>query len=92
MIQARRRTPDLHDRYTVFFDTNNAHVLGFVRNRTVLVLANFSENPQTLDIHWLSFYWPRPAQAIDLITGTQIDTEQPELTLEPYQCLWLVEG
>jgi len=90
MIAAKKHNPLLRDEHTVFFDNTNPHVLSFVRNRGVLVLANFSEQAQQLRTDWIKFYWPLPEQAVDLITGQAFDLHAL-FTIQPYQYLWLVD-
>jgi glycosidase len=71
-------------------DSGNAHVLGYVRRYDggrVLVLANFAEHEQQiraneLRLRTLSY------QLSDLVTDRAITTDQ-DLTLEPYQFVWL---
>jgi len=91
MIAAKKHNPLLSDEYTVFFDNKNPHVLSFVRNRAVLVMANFSEKPQQIHSDWIKFYWSIPPKTVDLITGETFETSAL-FTLEPYQYLWLVDA
>jgi amylosucrase len=88
LIQTRKKTPALQGSRTLFFDTLNPHVLGFVRNYRLLVLANFSERPQSLTRDVLAAYWDIPAAPVDVLTGAPVELPQ-QLTLEPYQYLWL---
>ena len=69
---------------------DNPHVLGFSRKHegnTIVVLANFSESPQTIKGNTL-----RTAGMgrffEDLITSAAIATSE-DLTLKPYQLMWL---
>lgn len=82
LIQIRKQAPALAGGSAQFFDTRNAHVLGYVRNRQVLILANFSESEQQVRVHWL------PPHAVDLVTGED-HAENKLLTLAPYQFVWL---
>ena len=91
MIAARKRNPALYDENTLFFDSGNRYALSFVRNQRVLVLANFSEQPQALKPAWLKFYWKMPRRVVDLITGAVIPLND-SLVLEPYQYLWLQDA
>jgi amylosucrase len=89
-IFIRKRTPTLRDGTTAFFDTGSRHVFGFTRHRQIMVLANFHDFAQTLDLKPLvarELYAP-VTRLIDLLTG---DDHKPDgsLTLEPYQIVWL---
>lgn len=85
LIELRKRTPALANGNTRFFDTHNHHVLGYIRNRQVLVLANFAETPQTVRVGWV------PETPVDLVTG-QPHTTDLTVDLEPYQYVWLASG
>ncbi|MBN2305892.1 MAG: DUF3459 domain-containing protein, partial [Anaerolineae bacterium] len=84
LIDIRQRTPAFANGKTLFFDTHNPHVLGYWRNREVLVLANFSEEPQTVRIGHLPF------SAVDLVTG-QPFSGGLDVPLAPYRFVWLKE-
>ncbi len=88
LIAVRKASSQLHDERTQFFDTQNPHVLGFVRNKRVLVLANFSEEPQPIRRDVLTAYWSLPMQIVDLARDEQL-TLSNMFTLEPYQFVWL---
>lgn len=89
LIALRKQLPALAGNTTLFFDTQNAHVLGLIRNRQVLVLANFSDQPQTIRRSVLAAYWQMPARLTDGVTGLETPPELT-LTLEPYQFMWLI--
>ncbi|MDZ4765990.1 MAG: amylosucrase, partial [Chloroflexota bacterium] len=89
-IFIRKRTPTLRDGETTFFHTGSWHVFGFTRHRKIMVLANFYEYAQTVDLKPLvsaELYAP-VSVLIDLLTG---DDYKPDaaLTLESYQIVWL---
>lgn len=88
LIQARQGTPSLGAGRTQFFDPLNPHVLAFIRDRRVLVLANFSEHSQPLRREVLGAYWPLPPAIQDLVTGEPYSLATL-FSLEPYQVLWL---
>jgi len=88
LIAVRKQTPALANGKTVFFDTGNPHVFGFVRNDTVLVLGNFSEQPQPVERKSLAQEWAAPKSAVDLTTG-QRQSLKGTLVLAPYQVMWL---
>lgn len=73
---------------TTFFDTQNPHVLGYVRNHCMLVLANFSELPQDVSCELLSLYAGFSETYLNLITQ-EIVQPSSRIVLQPYQFLWL---
>ena len=85
MIEVRKAMGSLAGARLTIFDCRNPHVLGYVRNDAVLALANFSETEQTIAAVTLSAL---PAQANDLISGQHYALDS-DLTLQPYQVLWL---
>lgn len=88
MINVRKATPALGRGMTTFFPTQNDHVLGFVRSRKVLILASFSEHPQTVSRDVLSAYALLNGKVRDLLSGKKIELPA-QLELEPYQYRWL---
>lgn len=91
MIQARKRTPPLHAQagtYAVW--TNNEHVFGLLRDSArgrLLVLANFTEHPQTVPryrLHEMRF----DGSLINHLDEQALDGWS-DVYLEPYQALWL---
>lgn len=91
LINIRKNVTLFNGNKTLFFDTQNAHVLGFIRNRQVLVLANFAEAPQTVDWAVIQAYWRLPPGIVDLVMKVRIKTDSA-LILEPYQFMWLIAG
>ncbi len=91
MIHARKANAGFADKQTFFFTTHNPHVLAFIRNHKIMVVANFAETPQSVSRHTLGFYWPIPATVIDLLTERHIDLKR-DIMLEPYEILWLADG
>ncbi|HEX2621300.1 MAG TPA: alpha-amylase family glycosyl hydrolase [Phototrophicaceae bacterium] len=89
LVSLRKSTAAFAGNSTLFFDTQNPHVLGFIRNRRVLILANFSEVSQTVNWSILGAYWRLPDPAVDLVMKVRVKTDGA-LTLEPYQFMWLV--
>ena len=85
LIELRKNTDALSGAHLTIFDCKNPHVLGYLRNDAVLVLANFSEADQTVLAHVLS---AMPTQARDLISGEHYALDA-DLCLKPYQVLWL---
>lgn len=91
MLAVRRRTAALHAQAGAFAVwTHNEAVFGLLRDSPrgrVLVLANFSERPQTVPgyrLHEMFF----GGLLVDRLTGRQLDSA-PGITLEGYQALWL---
>ena len=73
--------------------TGNRHVLGFVRshgNERALLLANFSERPQTLAANLLRLHLMGYVFT-DLVSGEPVPYQ--DLPLEPYQlrCIQAVQ-
>jgi amylosucrase len=90
-LAVRRRTAALHAQsgaYAVW--THNESVFGLLRDSPrgrVLVLANFSERPQTVPgyrLHEMYF----GARLVDRLTGRAMESA-PDITLEGYEALWL---
>jgi amylosucrase len=91
LIAARKRTISLHaqaDSYGVW--THNEHVFGLIRmspRGRLLILANFSERPQTVPayrLRELGFSGP----LINQLDNRQIDG-WAEVRMRPYEALWL---
>lgn len=85
MIEIRQSNPKFDGGRLTVFNTNNKHIIGYLRNNALLAFGNFSEYPQTISAHTLS---AMPAKAVDLISGKTVALNQ-DLTLQPYQVLWL---
>ncbi len=95
LIRLRKHLPVLAGGSLTSFWTQQPAVLGYLRQTTgqaaghtpqrILVLANFSEHPKTLDA---TEFHSLPAQAVDLISGRGQELREP-LTLQPYQMVWL---
>ena len=92
LFRVRADTPAFAGNQMRLWPSHNDHVLTYLRwhdGDEVMVLANFSENEQEVDLATLR------AQGIahfcrDLFTDETYSTRDG-LTLEPYQLLWLVE-
>ncbi len=91
ILHLRRDTPIFsgHEMDVVYLP--NDHVFAFTRaneHGRLLVLANFTEHPQpvdanTLRLHGVGYHF------CDLLTDKTITSEK-DLSLEPYQVMWLV--
>jgi amylosucrase len=94
LAEARRRTFALHAQaasYPVW--TNNDHVFGLIRRSPrgrLLILANFSEEPQTAPaarLHEMGFNG-----RLHNILDSRIYQKWQDIYLEPYQAVWLEEA
>ncbi|NDJ55175.1 MAG: amylosucrase [Chloroflexi bacterium] len=91
LIEVRQQTADLANGTTHFIDVGNPHVLAFVRNSKVLVLANFSEFKQIVPLAAVRAAWQPPKRVVDLTSGDlqQIDAG---MSLTAWGCAWLAEA
>ncbi|MBZ0296817.1 MAG: alpha-amylase family protein [Anaerolineae bacterium] len=88
MISVRQNTPELAGCKTLFFDTGNPHVLGYIRNHQLMVLANFSETEQVISRDVLAAYWPHLGNFNEILTHGPVDIEHG-LALESLGYVWL---
>ena len=89
MIDTRKATPAFGGTDTLFIETGNEHVLGFVRNGAVLCLFNFSEQPQRVMLGAITSFWRVPGQAMNLAKNTVVAIKG-QIELAPYDHMWLV--
>ena len=90
LIALRKQQPAIYDSDTVFVETGNGHLFGYVRHggsQRLFVVANFSAHPQEMDANQLRVYGAG-YRFTDQVTGQTLTAERP-LPLEPYQCMWL---
>lgn len=89
LIRVRRQTAGFAGQGAAVIDAGTPHVFGFVRAGAgrLLVLANFSENPQRLDANLLRLHG-MAYRFDDLISGESL-TGAEAATLAPYQVRWL---
>lgn len=88
LTAVRARTPELAGTTLVGFHANNPRVLGYQRpgrNESILVLANFGEDLETLSALTLSGFDPA---AVDELTGREFRLDEG-LVLRPKEYLWL---
>ena len=88
MIEVRSGTPELAGTRLVDFATNNRSVLAYQRpgeGNTVLALANFSDEAQTLPAETFGGFAPA---AVDLLSEAGVQLTE-DLTLLPRQYVWL---
>lgn len=88
IIKMRQNTPALGDSISTFFPTQNNHVLGYIRSKSVLILANFSEHEQAVSKDVLLAYADIDKEAYDLRTKNKITIEK-NVILAPYQFIWI---
>lgn len=91
LVQIRQQNLAFTRAQTDIVDTGNKSVFGYFRSQhdhTVLVLANFSDLPQTLEARRLRMLGMRKT-VVDLMAGRTI-TATHELVLEPYAFMVLV--
>jgi amylosucrase len=89
LIDVRKQTPAFGKGRAVFFDTASDRVLGYIRNKQLLVLANFSDAPATILPSVLRAYIQLPVQLVDLVSGETFSTDEG-ISLGAYQFAWLV--
>jgi len=90
LIQIRQQNLAFDRGDTEFVDTGNDHVFGFFRNNgdhSVLVLASFSAQPQTIEGRRLRLLGLRKS-VVDLVAGRTIVAAHA-LELEPYDLMIL---
>jgi len=88
LIQIRKRTSVFANGDTQWINVGNPHVLAFTRHQELLVLGNFSAQPQTLGGAASEWHVASEAQWTNLIDGRTIYGH--DLTLAPYELLWLM--
>ena len=91
LIQIRQQNLAFTRAETEIVDTGNKHVFGYFRshdNYNVLVLANFSDQPQSLEARHLRMLGLRKT-VVDLVAGKAI-TATRELNMAPYDFMVLV--
>jgi amylosucrase len=90
LIRLRKEQPALWNGEMEVIDSQNPHVFSFVRNhggQRLLIVTNFSEQPQYMDANQLRVYGPG-YRFTDLITGKEYRADYA-LQLAPYQAMWL---
>jgi amylosucrase len=85
LIQLRQQNLAFTRSETEIIDTGNAHVFGYFRRhegQSVLVLANFSERPQTLEAKRLRLLGLRK-MLTDIVSGQTVGSTQSA------SCTWM---
>jgi amylosucrase len=88
LINARKTTPALGAGQVTFFPTQNQQILGYIRNRSVLCLCNFSETVQPITRDTLAAYISLEHPLVDLFSDSVMEAER-EIAMKPYEVLWL---
>lgn len=91
LITTRKNTPAFGEGSSTFFSTHNEHVLGYIRNKSVMILANFSETEQTVSRTVLKAYADFGDNIYDLLNDTTVTPER-DIILAPYQFIWWQYG
>ncbi|NND15032.1 MAG: alpha amylase [Eudoraea sp.] len=96
MIYLRKKESCLADPIPrTFIDLKNPHLLGYWRTRpdsdmSILVLANFSPNRQTIRIKdIIESGYPKTENVVDLIGEKQMSLKRGWIAIQPYQLFWL---
>ncbi len=90
MIALRKTIPALAGQSMELIRTDNAHVLGYLRaneGNRLIVLANFSEQPQRLDGNLLRTVGM--GRFFEDLIGHKTFATSEDVNLEPYQIVWL---
>lgn len=90
LIDTRRKTSALTNSGTKFIDTANDHILGYIRNDQMLVLANFSEHEQIVEWEVLANHSNGVLPSMRDLGSEQKIALNPRIVLLPYQFMWLV--
>jgi amylosucrase len=88
MISVRSATPEMAGTRLVDYNTHNQTVLGYQRpgdGTAILVLANFSDEPQDIPVTTLSGFTP---DAEDILSGSRLSLGSG-ITLDPRSYVWL---
>ncbi len=94
LVRLRRENPALGGGGETFLhDTKNEHLLVFERRAaggSILIIANFDENPQVLDASWLGrLGYIRKGTYRNLIDGANATIQSGLLEVQPYGLYWL---
>ncbi|MFN8443605.1 MAG: alpha-amylase family glycosyl hydrolase [Caldilineaceae bacterium] len=94
LIELRKATSGFAGNQMDVINVGNDHVFGYIRTydgHRVVVLANFSEQPQQLPANEIRLYG-LGYQFNELISGQAMQLLGDTVYLEPYQALWLQAG
>ena len=92
LIQVRKATRAFAGNQMQVINVGSDHIFGYVRTgpegQRAVVLANFTERPQSLHPNEVRLYG-LGYQFRDLVEGRTLALGEQMLTLEPYQVMWL---
>lgn len=91
LLHIRKNNPVFSGNKAQVIQTGNPHVFSYIHwqfFQGVLVLANFSEHAQDLDMARFRTYGMK-SQVYDLVKEEEVNLAR-DYTLQPYQFLWLV--
>jgi amylosucrase len=91
LVEVRKACPAFAGNEMEIIDPGNEHIFGYVRHHEgarVLVLANFTEQTQSIPANTIRLYGLSYAYG-DLVSRAEFSL-QDELALEPYSFVWLV--
>jgi glycosidase len=91
LINIRKNHPAFGGNKTQVIDTGNPAIFGYIHWQLfqgILVLINFSEHPQEVDMVRFRAYGFKPT-VYNLVNDQDISLGRPYM-LEPYQFLWLI--
>nr|MCU0514497.1 alpha-amylase family glycosyl hydrolase [Anaerolineae bacterium] len=89
LLDIRVANPIFAGANTLFFNTGNPHVLGYLVNRRLLVLANFSEKMQSVQRDVLAAYAPVQQRGVSLLTRDAVHLLS-EVALPPLAFSWIL--
>lgn len=91
LIKIRKSQPQLGKGTTTFFPTQNDQVLGFVRNREMMMLGNFTEQNQQVETAVVKAYFEFDDELYDLIAQRRIPIGD-NIHLGPYEFMWWIRS
>ena len=90
LLNLRKKLPALQNGGMEVIETGNPHLLGYIRafsNQEILIINNFSEKPQKMDVAHLNACGAR-AGAVNLQNG-EILSSLSDFILYDHQTVWL---
>ena len=90
LVNLRKKLPALQNGGMAVIDTGNPHLFGYIRafdGQKILIINNFSEKPQTMDVAHLNACGARAGDA-NLLSGETLSSLS-DFILYEYQTVWL---
>jgi amylosucrase len=90
LFRLRKEIPAFQNGAMEVISTGNPHLFGYIRafeNQRILVVNNFSDNPQKMDTGRLEIYGAR-GDVVNLLSDTVVSLEG-DLMVEDYRAVWL---